>query len=138
MCLGLKNKGGGRVSKKDRIVFKVITIDNHSEFTDFSYKPNKLYTLKRKIEIVDNEIEEGFHAYLPGHFRLPDFRYGSVTSAYKRISKKLVQFIIPAGTKYFLGDSDDIVAERIRSCDLIPLDGAKFYALTGKDLIRGY
>lgn len=122
MCLTIADNHGYRLrantnvdikkylytAKEDITVYKIIKNDNTSMYQDFQYKPNTQYCLGKNLKPWDLiciyfEVDEGFHAYLSKRFT-PD--------------KKLVEFVIPKGAKYFLGINNDIVSDSIKSGDL--------------------
>lgn len=111
MCLFIKS--GPHVAGVDRVVWKVIwNRGNISIHRDFKYKPNTLY---KKVKIglcpFNEKIFDGYHAY-----RNRDFAYDMLTRP--DLNYKMVKFIIPAGSTYYIGDIGDIVSDRIQSGDL--------------------
>lgn len=116
MCLYIASGDVERIAMEDRVVYKVIQKNNKSLHQDFQYKPNTLFRLRKKLKIFRvgdyNEINEGFHSYV------------NFVTAAKRCSyiltfnTKLVEFIIPKGAKYYLGDMNDIVSTSIKSGSL--------------------
>lgn len=98
------------IAEKDINVWKIIRADNSSEFRGFKYTANKTYPHK-ELRVRNSEVEAGYHAYTTRD------NARSRKNGYRAL--KLVKFTIPKGTKYFFGDNNDIVAECIRSGDLI-------------------
>ena len=92
------------------VVYKYLEIRNtkiRSEFYEYEYKRN-VVNPKVKLKVRRSkfgayyQIHEGYHAY-------------TVKNKFNGYLQFLPPFkcIIPKGTKYYIGDNDDIVAETI-------------------------
>ena len=107
MCLYVKSGSKMRVAREPITVYKVIRFDNTSVVRGFQYKPNTLYRLRRALKVIKYdeylEINAGFHSYT----------YKSYQNG-----KKLVEFTIPKGAKYYVGMNSQIVSTSIRSGSL--------------------
>lgn len=111
-----------KVAKTDITVWKILTSDNVSPYQRFSYEPNTLYRLRKRLVIGIPQwakrlrtINEGFHAYL---YKSDAFSHAGF-DAYRIV----VELTIPKGAKYAMGQNNDIVATSIRSGSLEPIKG---------------
>ena len=100
-----------KVAKEDIVVYKLLTITVNSDypqspFYDFEWKENVLYSAPLGIfkarSTADSFIEEGFHAFY------------SKDGIDRRSKYTLYEAIIPKGSNYFIGDNNDIVADRMK------------------------
>lgn len=126
MCLTVSRKHHGtgqpkpKVAQHDIKVYKVLKLDDSSKFQHFQYSPNTIYKMPiRRIypsgrffagESFAHEhiIYAGFHAFRKMIDTWP-------------VNGKVVEFNIPKGTQYYIGDENDIVATQIRSGSLTAL-----------------
>lgn len=119
MCLYVERGMAIKTAKQDITVYKMITKNNISVYQNFKYEPNTLYRLRKKLvaERVRNNtiriVNSGFHA----------FRNNADSYALKAINtnysnEKYVEFTIPKGAKYYIGEYGDIVSTSIRSGSL--------------------
>lgn len=113
MCFYIRtNHEKEQTATEDITVYKIIFRDNVSMYRGFSYVPNTLYRLRKKLKIdhgIIDIIDEGFHSY---SIKIP------VSSSIR----KLVQFIIPKGAKYYYDPiNKEYVSSSIRSGVLVAL-----------------
>lgn len=115
MCL--YRVGRNKVAKEDIVVYKLLTRKlNRSPFQNMEYKANTVYNVKLGRAEVCGEISviyEGLHAYVGKCARM--------FSQIEIYNCKVVKMVIPAGTKYALGEKGDIVSECLVSGDLKPV-----------------
>lgn len=107
-------------SKDIHVVKSIEPKSNKAMFRNFYYKPNTLYNGAGSRSIIDgNEIHAGYiHAYSSlkhkdSAFYLDDY--------YNHRYYKTVAFVIPKGTRYFVGTGLDVAAETMVSGDLVAL-----------------
>lgn len=113
MCL-ITTQKEPLIAEKDILVWKLINKNNVSLHQRFFYSPNKLFPkvgLNIFSSCVHKRIFRGYHA-----FRSRDA--ARIDRSYQCGDLKVVKFYIPKGAKYYIGDDNDIVADRIRSGDL--------------------
>lgn len=107
------------------VVYKIIGVDNRSQWHDFQYEPNQTYRIDGGLKIDNQEeleefndpppaiISRGFHAYTVN---------GAITRVWHgclaRCMSKMVAFTIPCGSKVFHGQYGDIVSDCIVAGDL--------------------
>ena len=103
-----------KIADKDIKVYKRLTLRNRSPYQYFLYKENRTYQSSKPMKASRDSwlddcwsIHEGLHAHL--HFRPAQF-----LAASERVSQKVVEMIIPKGTRYVLGCNYDIVADKMR------------------------
>lgn len=114
-------------------VYKVIDTDNRSAFQSFVYEPGICYKLGKSLCSYKNaftntwDVDEGFHAYTSvraaRRSQLSRTRNCALDSTPPTVARlfKIVEFIIPVGAHYFLGDNDDIVSDEIISGNLLSI-----------------
>ena len=108
MCLHIKS--GPYVAKVDKTVYKIILMDNRSFYRNKRYKPNTLSPkVTLGVSLYGDAIKEGYHAFTNKRATVKQLQY--------YIGCKMVEFTIPAGSIYYIGNGD-IVATRIRSGSL--------------------
>lgn len=111
-----------KIAKIDIDVYKIINIENKSEWKHFQYVPNTLYRLRKKLNLEQKaglvtklnyyKIDEGFHSY----------DKNAVETQQIVPFLKLVKFIIPKGAKYYYNSRfGEYVSSSIRSGDLTDL-----------------
>lgn len=115
MCL--YRVGRNKVAKEDIVVYKLLTRRlNLSPFQKMEYKANTVYNAKLgRAEVCGDvsKIYEGLHAYVGKCARM--------LAQMENCECKVVKMVIPAGTKYALGEKGDIVSECLLSGDLKPV-----------------
>lgn len=99
------------IAKKPIKVYKVIKLDNKSLYQDFQYQPDTLYRLRKALAYTrvgdyGYEFDAGFHAYR------------DVNNLYYSYRNKVVEFTIPKGARFIIGQYNEIVSTSIRSGDL--------------------
>ena len=115
MCLYVKKGSKMKVAREPITVYKVLCNDNKSEFYKFQYKPNALYRLRRALKVVEYDGERRIYA---GFHSFADISTGCAASIAYGSLKKLVEFTIPKGAKYYIGTNNEIVSTSIRSGSL--------------------
>lgn len=113
MCFYVYVYGKGKLTEQtaaaDIPVYKFLTGRNTSTVRGFKYRPDTLYRLRKKLEVENGSIYEGFHSY----------RYEPIMNTF---GQKIVKFIIPKGSKYFINNYE-CVSDRILSGDLVDMYG---------------
>lgn len=98
------------IASKDILVWKIISDENCSKYQGFQYKPNTVYKLSSQLKLANGrEIAEGYHAYTSRQ---------EARNHFFDVHHKVVKFVIPKGTEYFVGIRSDIVSNKIKSLDL--------------------
>lgn len=122
MCLYLESrKQSAIIATEEFKVYKVLQKDNRSEFQNYLYEPNQLS--HRVNLVISNNMFDG------PHIRKGYHSYVSFKVAYTFCPKdhKIVEFTIPKGAKYYLGNYEDIVSNRIMSGDLKGISLFQYY-----------
>lgn len=105
------------IAKKDKVVWKIISINNRSCIRDKQYKQNMTYPkVKFGYEndgYANNCIGRGYHAFLSRKDARDAYKYD-----YVDFNCKIVKFIIPKDAEYYIGEGGEIVSNIIKSGDL--------------------
>lgn len=116
MCLFTEQKEP-KIADKDIIVYKVGKITNKQFISPYQYYSYTKNELQREIKIHSEithiingyyyrVVDEGYHAYLT---------FRRALNSFYLIGKHIGKFIIPKGSKYYIGDDGDgdIVSSQI-------------------------
>lgn len=124
MCL-VKIERTARVATTPVKVYKILTSDNHSPFQNQEYHVGKNTPVAGKdiFSSSGRTIDGGYlHAYLSESRAAAFAKYRTVISVQNSLAGlrlKMVEMYIPAGTQYWLGESQEVAAE----CLYWPEDG---------------
>jgi hypothetical protein len=136
MCLKIltshhvNNKWVPKVAEEDILVYKVIFSYNRSFFECFQYEPNTQFDINEPLRVTgpfateafNNLVHQGFHAYMGKASAKKNLQKWLDADVVEEGLAKVVEFTIPKGASYFLGENDDIVSTSIRAGNLEPLD----------------
>jgi hypothetical protein len=113
MCLYIDGTREPLIAENDIVVYKFLGPGNNAPYYSKVYKANSEYKIKGTLTPdSDGVINEGFHAWRTESVA----RYMmAITADAHTPVRKVVKFIIPKGAKYFRGQSNDIVSDRIRT-----------------------
>lgn len=112
MCLNVISGTTRRVAQKDFFVYKRLKFNDESPYQDTKYIRNKTYKLGKEIRQSNGAVNAGFHAYL---------NIGAARAGLD-YDEKIVPMIVPKGTRYYVGDGQEIASETIKT---IALDDVK-------------
>lgn len=107
MCLYVCSKL--LTAKNDIEVYKVLTSHNKSAVKRFQYKRGIVYPYigLEPVETFRSSIHAGYHS-----FKTKD--RAELNRSFWHHECRVVKFIIPKGSKYYLGTNGDIVSTRIK------------------------
>ena len=114
MCLYIKKNTDASIAEKDILVFKCLDYRCGEYATSFRYHPIR-FDSDNKAEL-SAEIQKGdFDTILTGIHAYRNLGYATnIAYSYHLLFKTEVHYaIIPKGTKYYIGEHEDIVAERM-------------------------
>lgn len=124
MCL-FKKHSTVLIADKDLLCYKVLYKDLKSIYYSFSYELNKIYTKEWDQDFIKdcnrrkNLDHNMFHSCLSKanciHFygQISVLDYNGNTKGELSSEQILVECTIPKGTKYYLGEYDEIGSEKI-------------------------
>ena len=114
MCLYIKKNTDANIAEKDILVFKCLDYRCGEYATSYRYYPIR-FDSDNKAEL-SAEIQKGdFDTILTGIHAYRNLGYATniAYSYYLLFKTKVYYAIIPKGTKYYIGEHEDIVAERM-------------------------
>ena len=122
MCLYIKKNTDANIAEKDILVFKCLDYRCGEYATSFRYYPIRFDSgnkteLSAEIQKGDKQYVDGeyFDTILAGIHAYRNLGYATLIAySYNMLFNTNVHYaIIPKGTKYYIGEHEDIVAERM-------------------------
>ena|ERR1035437_712779 len=102
MCFTVRKNQSQQIATEDITCYKMFKDPEYfsvpdgifrSPFQSFDYEKGKRYDLGKELNIIEDEIDEGFHSYI---------RETAAIMAVAAVGREVAICIIPKGSKYYI------------------------------------